>query len=232
MAFAYSAHSIGRIIGTGIFSTPSSVTKSVGSVGAAMMLWVLGFILSFAGLLIWLELGCMIPRSGGEKVYLEAAYRRPKLLATMLFAFQAVILGFTASGCIVFASNIVLAANREPTDWQKRGIAILVISVVTLTHTIFPNGGVRAMNVIGMIKIFTLLFIVVTGWVVLGHGVKSIPDPNASFRDAFRGSATSGNLYATALFKVLSSYTGYGYPVVSQKCANIGQMVECRLRLE
>lgn len=32
------------------------------------MLWVLGLALSFAGLLVWLEFGCMFPRSGGEKV--------------------------------------------------------------------------------------------------------------------------------------------------------------------
>lgn len=89
------SYSIGRIIGTGIFSTPSSITSGVGSVGAALLLWVLGFLLSAAGLSIWLEFGCMIPRSGGEKVYLEAVYKRPKLLATVVFAFQAIILGFT-----------------------------------------------------------------------------------------------------------------------------------------
>ena len=59
------------------------------------MLWLLGLVLSAAGLSIWLEFGCMIPRSGGEKVYLEAAYRRPKLLATTVFAFQIILLGFT-----------------------------------------------------------------------------------------------------------------------------------------
>lgn len=70
------------------------------------MLWLLGLALSFAGLFIWLELGCMIPRSGGEKVYLEAAYKRPKLLATTVFAFQIILLGFTASGCIVFTEYV------------------------------------------------------------------------------------------------------------------------------
>ncbi|KAG9719847.1 hypothetical protein KCU73_g14685, partial [Aureobasidium melanogenum] len=79
---------VGRIIGTGIFSTPSSIVSSVGSVGAAFMLWLLGFASCLSGLCIWLELGCMIPRSGGEKVYLEAAYKRPKLLATTFFAWQ------------------------------------------------------------------------------------------------------------------------------------------------
>lgn len=93
--------SVGRIIGTGIFSTPSSILGSVGSVGASLMLWVLGFVLSFCGLFIWLEFGTMFPRSGGEKVYLEAVYKKPKHLATIIFAVNAIVLGFTASGCIV-----------------------------------------------------------------------------------------------------------------------------------
>ena len=93
--------SVGRIIGTGIFSTPSSILLSVNSVGASLMLWVLGFVLSFCGLFVWLEFGTMIPRSGGEKVYLEAVYKKPKFLATVIFAMNAILLGFTAAGCIV-----------------------------------------------------------------------------------------------------------------------------------
>lgn len=92
---------VGRIVGTGIFSTPSSILSSTGSVGASLMLWVLGFILSFCGLFIWLEFGTMFPRSGGEKVYLEAVYTKPKYLVTVVFAMNAILLGFTANGCIV-----------------------------------------------------------------------------------------------------------------------------------
>ena len=92
--------SVSRIFGTSIFSTPSSI-PSVHSVGASLMLWVLGFVLSFCGLFIWLEFGTMYPRSGGEKVYLEAVYKKPKFLATVIFAMNAILLGFTASGCIV-----------------------------------------------------------------------------------------------------------------------------------
>ncbi|KAL4924071.1 uncharacterized protein BDV17DRAFT_295793 [Aspergillus undulatus] len=77
---------VGRIIGTGIFSTPSSITSSDGSVGAALLLWVLSLLLAGSGLAVWLELGCVIPRSGGEKVYLETAYTRPSLLIAGVFA--------------------------------------------------------------------------------------------------------------------------------------------------
>ncbi|KAL9093855.1 MAG: hypothetical protein Q9165_003778 [Trypethelium subeluteriae] len=200
---------IGRIIGTGIFSTPSSIVESVGSVGAAMMMWVLGLAMSFAGLMVWLEFGCMFPRSGGEKNYLEAVYTRPKFLATIIFAVNAIFLGFTASGCIIFASNIVQAANRTATEWEERGIAITVIVFVTAVHTFIPKMGVRLNNFLGSLKVIILVFIIVTGWVVLGGGAKRIQNPGASFKNSFHGSATSSNLYATALFKVLNSYAGW-----------------------
>jgi len=68
------------------------------------MLWVLSFILSFCRLFVWLEYGTMFPRSGGEKVYLEAVYKKPQYFATVIFAANATLLGFSASGCIVSAS--------------------------------------------------------------------------------------------------------------------------------
>lgn len=43
----------------------------------------------------------MLPRSGGEKVYLEFIYDRPRFLASTVVAVQAMLLGFTASNCIV-----------------------------------------------------------------------------------------------------------------------------------
>ncbi|KAL6306436.1 amino acid transporter [Sparassis latifolia] len=199
---------VGRVIGTGIFSTPSSILNSVGSVGASLMLWVLGFVLSFCGLFIWLELGTMFPRSGGEKVYLEAAYPKPKYLATVIFAANAILLGFTASGCIAFASNILVSAGKESTQWASRGIALGVIFFVTILHGLTPRLGILIMNILSVFKIFILLFIVVTGWVVLS-GRTRVKDPHANFRNAFAGSSHSSYEYATATFKVLFAYAGW-----------------------
>ncbi|KAG1850205.1 amino acid transporter [Suillus subalutaceus] len=199
---------IGKITGTGIFSTPSSILSGVGSVGASLMLWVLGFLLSFCGLFIWLEFGTMFPRSGGEKVYLEAIYRKPKYLATIVFAANAILLGFTASGCIVFASNILVAADQPVGRWNERGIALGVMFFVTLLHGLTPKTGVLIMNLLSIIKIIILVFVVVTGWVVLS-GKTSVADPYYNFRNAFAGSSTSSNDYATATFKVLFAYSGW-----------------------
>ncbi|USW57467.1 Putative amino acid/polyamine transporter I [Septoria linicola] len=173
-----------------------------------MMLWLLGLAIAFAGRFIWLELGCMIPRSGGEKVYLEAAYKRPKLLATTVFAFQIVLLGFTASGCIVFTQYVYAAAGKTADEWEKRGVAILVITFICSLHAFVPNFGVRFMNGIGVIKVVVLFFIVVTGWAVLGGGTK-VEDPHASFRNSFAGTSSSGYEWSNSLFKVLNSFAGY-----------------------
>ena len=110
---------------------------------------------------------------------------------------------------MVFASNIVVASNRTPSEWEERGIAIALIVFVTLTHLLIPHWGVRLMNFLGSLKILVLIFVVVTGWVVLSGRIDSIPDPHASFRSSFAGSSHSGFEYATALFKVLNSYEGY-----------------------
>lgn len=199
---------VGRIIGTGIFSTPSSILSSVGSVGASLMLWVLGFLLSFCGLFVWLEYGTMFPRSGGEKVYLEAVYKRPKYLATVIFAMNAIVLGFTASGCIIFANNIIIAAGHVADRWVVRGIALGVICFVTLLHGLTPKTGVFLMNALSVFKIVLLLFVVISGWVVLS-GKTHIKDPQTNFRNAFSGSSRSSNDYATATFKVLNAYAGW-----------------------
>ncbi|KAJ2997362.1 hypothetical protein NUW58_g679 [Xylaria curta] len=53
---------LNKMIGTGIFSTPSSIFAATGSVGVSLFLWVIGGILTFAGLSVWLEFGLAIPR--------------------------------------------------------------------------------------------------------------------------------------------------------------------------
>ncbi|KAH8989891.1 amino acid transporter [Lactarius hatsudake] len=175
---------VGTIVGTGIFSTPSSILGSVGSVGT------------------------MIPRSGGEKVYLEAMYPRPKNLTTVIYAMNIILLYFSSANCLVFAENILVSAGKDAGIWVVRGIAIAVIVFTVTLHGFAPRWGVRLMNMLTLFKIAILVFIVVTGWVVLS-GKTRVQDPHVNFRHAFAGSSTSSNDYAAAMFKILFSYSGW-----------------------
>jgi len=65
-------------------------------------------------------------------------------------------------GCIVFASNILVAAGHEVTTWNERGIAVAVILSITLIHGLVPRHGVRLMNLLAIFKIVLLLLVVVS----------------------------------------------------------------------
>lgn len=65
-----------RVIGSGIFATPGAIVRSVGSVGITLLLWIAGAVISWMGLAISLEYGCMLPRSGGEHSCITYVYGR------------------------------------------------------------------------------------------------------------------------------------------------------------
>jgi hypothetical protein len=82
-----------RMVGTGIFATPSGILQLSGSVGLALFLWVAGSVIAAAGMAVYLEFGTAIPKNGGEKNYLEFVYKRPKFLATGMYTGYVMLLG-------------------------------------------------------------------------------------------------------------------------------------------
>ncbi|KAG5984949.1 hypothetical protein E4U54_006082 [Claviceps lovelessii] len=66
-----------------------------------------------------------------------------------------------------------------------------------------------ASNILGLLKIITLVFISITGLVVLGGNVSRVPDPGANFRNAFQGTTTNGNDLSSALVSIVFTYTGF-----------------------
>lgn len=48
---------VNRMVGSGIFATPSSILKSSGSVGLALFMWLLGAVIASTGLAVYIEWG-------------------------------------------------------------------------------------------------------------------------------------------------------------------------------
>ena len=65
---------VGIVIGAGIFATPSVILKHSGSVGVSFLIWLACGILSILTALCYIELGCMIGKSGSEYAYLREAF--------------------------------------------------------------------------------------------------------------------------------------------------------------
>ncbi|KAF9889368.1 hypothetical protein FE257_007478 [Aspergillus nanangensis] len=197
---------VSRVIGSGIFATPGSIAKSAGSVGLTIVIWVVGTILSACGLTVSLEYGCMLPRSGGEKVYLEYTYPHPRFLTSTLIAVQAVLLGFTASNCIIFAKYTLFAWSDRPTEHQEKALAVALLTVITIVHGCFRQTGIWVQNMLGWLKITVITAMSLTGiWVIL---VRPDYTYSLSWETLWEGSNWSWSLLSTSLFKVLYSYAG------------------------
>lgn len=67
---------VGNVIGTGVFLKARAITCNVGSPSLALVVWVAAGLLSLAGILTYAELSAMMPKAGGEYVYIGAAYGR------------------------------------------------------------------------------------------------------------------------------------------------------------
>ncbi|KAJ5835920.1 Major facilitator superfamily domain general substrate transporter [Penicillium robsamsonii] len=208
---------VSRVIGSGIFATPGSIVKSAGSIGLTLLVWLIGTILSACGLAVSMEFGCMLPRSGGEKVYLEYAYPRPRFLASSLITAQVVLLGFTASNCIIFSKYTLFALSIEPTELQHKMLAVGLLTAITIVHGCFLKTGIFVQNVLGWVKIFLIGAMSLTGiWVVFLQFYRdtdnispvSTVGSSLSWDSIWEGSNWSWSPLSSALFKVYYSYAG------------------------
>ncbi|KAJ1710870.1 amino acid transporter [Aspergillus flavus] len=197
-----------RMIGAAIFSVPSSIFLSVGSVGAALSLWVVGILLTFCGFYIYLELGCLMPRTGGEKVYFDTAYPRPYRLASTLYAFY-VVFGFPGMASIVVADNTLLAFNIVPSEIVQRLAAVGIMALVAACLSISREWSVRIVNSLSLLKLATFLLILATAFAIVVGVLPNNVDTGANFRQPFAGSSTTVYDYTVSLFKVLESFLGW-----------------------
>src|SRR6266568_4454248 len=65
---------IGSMIGSGIFITSAKSALLVGAPGWLLVAWTLGGVLTITGALSCAELAAMMPRAGGQYVFLREAY--------------------------------------------------------------------------------------------------------------------------------------------------------------
>ena len=201
-----------RVIGSGIFATPGSIVRSAGSPGLSLLIWTVGAVIAGCGLAVYLEYGCMLPRSGGDKVYLEFVYRKPKYLATTLIAVQAVLLDFSSANCMVFSQYVLFAFDVEKaSDFLLKTVASVLLTAIVFVHACFPRTGIVVQDVLGWVKIIVIGFMIfVALFVVVFHPSSSSSDRNGlqSLEGLWSDSDWSWGTIATSLFKVFYSYAG------------------------
>lgn len=207
---------VNKMIGTGIFLTPAIIFQYCqGNVGLYLFLWLLGGIIIFSGLVIFLEFALNLPfTNGGEKNYLLRVFRKPKGLIGCVYAFQMVILGFSSGNAFAFGKYVLFAVNGEEAageEWNVKIIGVLCISFCVFLHIKFPNQGTSLFNLLGVFKILILILIISIGLLVSIDLIK-LPTPADNFTNIFESSNKGSNNYysiSVALLEIIYSFKGW-----------------------
>jgi basic amino acid/polyamine antiporter, APA family len=171
---------IGSMIGSGIFIVSAKSSALVGSPGWLLMVWVLAGVLTITGALCCAELAAMMPRAGGQYVFLREAYGpatgflfgwslffviQTGTIAAVAVAF-ADFLGVIAPG--VSASNYLIApihlGSYAISLSTQQLVAILLILLLTFTNTRGLKTGKLIQNTFTFTKTAALLGLIILGF--------------------------------------------------------------------
>lgn len=198
---------VGIIIGAGIFVSPKGVLRYSGSVGQALIVWIMSGLLSMIGALCYAELGTMIPKSGGDYAYIMEAFGPlPAFLYLWVALFILVPTG-NAITAITFAQYILqpMWPTCDPPYEAVRLIAAVTTCLLTVINCYNVKWVTRVQDIFTATKIFALGIIVVAGiWYLCAGNTKHFEEPMA-------GTQLEPGYIALAFYSGLFSYSGWNY---------------------
>ena len=174
---------VGSMIGSGIFITSAESARLVGSPGWLLAAWALAGLLTITGALCCAELAAMMPRAGGQYVFLREAYG-PAL--GFLFGWSLVLViqtGTIAAVAVAFArftgvlapwvssSNYLVEPVRLSEGYAvslstEQLVAVLLILFLTVTNTRGLKTGKLIQNTFTFTKTAALAGLILVGLLV------------------------------------------------------------------
>lgn len=153
---------IGGIIGSGIFINPYLVARTLDSPAQVLAAWGVGGLVALAGAFAYAELGRLLPRAGGQYVYLREAWHP---LAGFLYGWALLLLietGAMAAVAITFAEYTLRLAGRAGASPQP--IAVSAIVVLSGVNYLGVRLGSRVLNVLVVLKVAALGVLMFAAW--------------------------------------------------------------------
>jgi basic amino acid/polyamine antiporter, APA family len=153
---------IGQVIAVGIFLTPAGMAKSVGSPFWLLVIWIVMGAMTLSGALCYGELAARFPEAGGSYVYLRELWGKP---IAFLYGWMDLLVldpGLTATFAVGLTSYFIYIVPLSPIG--KQIFAISIVVVLGLINILGAKIGANFLKVLTILKIATLLFIIVYGF--------------------------------------------------------------------
>jgi basic amino acid/polyamine antiporter, APA family len=173
----------GSMIGSGIFIVSADIARLVGSPGWLLLVWIVTGLLTVAAALSYGELAAMMPKAGGQYVYLREAYSPLWGFLYGWTLFLVIQTGTIAAVAVAFARFLgLLVPGVSPTSWivppitlsekfalslsTQQLVGILLIVLLTWINTRGIHLGKLIQNTFTTTKTASLALLILLGLLV------------------------------------------------------------------
>ncbi|MFN4145532.1 MAG: APC family permease [Runella sp.] len=171
----------GAMIGSGIFIVSADMARNVGATGWLLLIWLITGLITVAAALSYGELAGMMPKAGGQYIYIQRAFGSLTSFVYGWTVFMVIQTGTIAAVAVAFAKysavffpilnpeNIIFSIGTVQVSSASL-FAIASIVLLTYINTRGIQSGKLIQNVFTVAKLVALFGLIVVGVV---YGFKS-----------------------------------------------------------
>jgi APA family basic amino acid/polyamine antiporter len=199
---------VASMVGTGVFTTTGVLLSSLRSPLLVLAVWALAGLLALCGAAVYAELGAMMPRAGGEYVYLSRAFGPA---VGFLAGWIALFVGFaapTAAGALAFGRYLHAALPWAP----PKTAALVLLDALTVVHMADVRFGAGLQTALAALVVALAITFVA---IALGSGggdwsrLLAAGGGGGSARGAAAGPMATAGALAVGLVYVSYAYSGW-----------------------
>ncbi len=198
----------GAMIGSGIFIVSADIVRDVGTSGWLLTVWALAGLITVMGALSYAELAAMMPRAGGQYVYLREAYGplwgflygwtlflviQTGTIAAVGVAFAkflGVLVPQLGTNHFLLTTTLPLLGEFKVSSGQL--VAAATIALLTFANSLGVRAGTRIQNIFTVAKTLALALLIVVGLFVASDSVII----RANFHDLWSGIQNTERFHA------------------------------------
>ena len=227
----------GSMIGSGIFIVSADIARQVGSPGLLLVVWLITGLLTVGAALSYGELAAMMPRAGGQYVYLREAYSPLWGFLYGWTLFMVIQTGTIAAVAVAFARFLgVLVPSISANTWiirpvnlsdsyalslsTQQGVAIALIILLTFINTRGLAIGKLIQNVFTSAKTLALAALIFIG-IFVGRNAEAI---SANFGNFWMQRGLVQITPDLALMPTLTAAAGLFGLLVALSVAQVGSL--------
>jgi APA family basic amino acid/polyamine antiporter len=149
---------VGESIALGIFLTPATMSKSLGSPLLLLLVWLGMALMAMCGALCYSELAIRFPQSGGEYVYLQAGYGER---TAFLYGWMSSMVMYPGVAAALAVGAAAYVAQLLPTSTRAvifvPALLLCIFGMVNLLDTRLGGAVMSFVNVLKLVILFCLV---------------------------------------------------------------------------